>query len=105
MATNIMHTDLHLITSNPGYVDVDIYVTCPSGEEYLVREFKVVGKEGFAGPTYRYAADKYDLFNDLNHIVPAEVVAAVDAVLPKVHRMILEAEAKLPPLVDISDGY
>ena len=98
MATNSIRTDLHLVTGNEGYVDVDIYATLPTGEEYLERVFKVVGKEGFARCGGRYAANAQATFNDINCPMPAEVEAAIVNRLPAAHRMILEAEAKLAPV-------
>lgn len=37
------------------YVDVDIYIDLPNGEQYLARVYMIVGEDGIHGPTYRYA--------------------------------------------------
>lgn len=44
-----------LIDNVEEYVDVDIHIDLPSGEQYLTRVYMVVGEDGIHGPTYRYA--------------------------------------------------
>lgn len=74
------------------YVDVDIYLTLPTRDQYLVRVFKTVGEPGFSDPVYRYAATpQHDFGNEAEH-APIHVREAVESVFPKVHRLILEEE-------------
>jgi hypothetical protein len=44
-----------LINNVEEYVDVDIHIDLPNGEQYLARVYMVVGDDSIVGPTYRYA--------------------------------------------------
>ena len=85
--------EYNLIDNVEEYVDVDIYVTLPTKEQYLVRVYKNTGEGGFVPPTYRYAPDFGASFSDLRVDPPAEVANAVGSVLPHIHEIILAEEA------------
>jgi hypothetical protein len=90
---NGIELDYQLIGNVEEYVDVDIYVTLLTKEQYLVRVYKNTGEEGFVSPFYRYAPDKKESFSDDEVEPPAEVANAVGSIIPHIHEIILTEEA------------
>ncbi len=86
--------EYNLIDNVEEYVDVDIYVTLPTKEQYLVRVYKNTGEEGFIPPLYRYAPDYGASFSDDEVTPPVEVAHAVGSVLPHIHEIILAEDAE-----------
>ena len=89
-----MTLEYNLIDNIEEYVDVDIYVTLPSWEQYLVRVYKETGQDGFAEPYYRYAKGPSFDFGDDDVRPPKRVKDAVSSVLPDIHDLILCEETK-----------
>ena len=78
------------------YVDVDVYATCPNKEQYLIRVYQYAGDDDdwFPTPTYRYAPDQFQPFSP-DEVNPApEVYAAVNTLLPKIHKIILREKRR-----------
>jgi hypothetical protein len=90
---NGIKLNYNLIDNVEEYVDVDIYATLPTREEYLVRVYKNTGEGGFVPSTYRYAENTKADFSDGKVQPPVEVAEAIGSVLPHVHQIILEEEA------------
>jgi hypothetical protein len=91
--------DYGIISNVEEYVDVDIYLTLPTGEEYLVRVFKETGLDsGTNIMNYRYALTVKHYF-DGDVIPPDKIVQAVESVRPHVDSLIL-AEEKIRKLID-----
>ena len=76
------------------YVDVDIWVDLPTGEQYLVRVYKEVGKHGIIGPNYRYAESPNHDFGHEDATPPLEVHEAMDSIIGDIASMIYDEEAK-----------
>ena len=70
------------------YVDVDIWVDLPTGEQYLVRVYKEVGKHEIIGPSYRYAESPNHDFGHEETIPPLEVYKAMDSIMGDIVSMI-----------------
>jgi hypothetical protein len=62
-----------LIDNVEEYVDVDIYIDLPNGEQYLARVYVVVGEDGIIGPTYRYAENSTHDYG-MNDAQPPKIV-------------------------------
>jgi len=62
-----------LINNVEEYVDVDIHIDLPSGEQYLARVYMVVGDDCIIGPTYRYARNSTHDFG-INDAKPPKTV-------------------------------
>jgi hypothetical protein len=75
-----------LIENVEEYVDADIYIDLPNGEQYLARVYMVVGEDGIIGPTYRYAKN----FNHDYGINDAQPPKAVRDALATVWEEIVE---------------
>lgn len=75
------------------YVDVDIYIDLPTGEQYLVRVYKEVGKHGIMGPTYRYAENSNHDYSIRQTTPPLEVHQAMDTIMGDIASMIYKEEA------------
>ena len=82
-----------LIDNIEEYVDVDIYVTLPSWEQYLVRVYKEVGEDDIPEPYYRYAkGPSFDFGDDVRP--PKRVKDAVSSVLSDIHDLLRCEEAR-----------
>ena len=79
-----------LIDNVEEYVDVDIWISLPTGEQYLVRVYKEVGKHGIIGPSYRYAESPNHDFKDATP--PLEVHEAMDTIMGDIASLIYEEE-------------
>jgi hypothetical protein len=90
---NGIELDYNIIDNVKEYIDVDIYVTLPTKEQYLVRVYKNTGEEGFVPPLYRYAPDYGASFSDNEVDPPVEVANAVGSIIPHIHEIILTEEA------------
>ena len=75
------------------YVDVDIWISIPTGEQYLVRVYKEVGKHGIVDPTYRYAKGPNHDFGNETTTPPLEVHQAMDTIMGDIASMIYKEEA------------
>ena len=85
-----------LIDNVEEYVDVDIYIDLPNGEQYLVRVYKEVGKHGIIGPTYRYAESPNHDFDHEDATPPLEVHQAMDTIMGDIASIIYaEEEARV----------
>ena len=62
-----------LINNVEEYVDVDIHIDLPNGEQYLARVYMVVGDDGIVGPTYRYAQNSTHNYGH-NDVKPPKAV-------------------------------
>ena len=81
-----------LIDNVEEYVDVDIYIDLPNGEQYLARVYMVVGEEGIIGPTYRYAQNSTHDYG-LNDAQPPKAVRnALESIWSEVVEIINEEE-------------
>jgi hypothetical protein len=74
------------------YIDVDIYVDLPTGEQYLARVYKELGKHGIIGPTYRYAESPIHDFSHEDATPPLEVHQAMDSIMGDIASMIYEED-------------
>ena len=74
------------------YVDVDVYVDLPTGEQYLARVYKETGKNGIIGPNYRYAKTAQDDFGHEDAIAPLEVHVAINRIMGHIARLIYNEE-------------
>ena len=85
-----------LIDNVEEYVDVDIYIDLPTGEQYLVRVYKEIGKHGIIGPTYRYAETPDHDFGNEEATQPLEVHQAMDTIMGDIASIIYaEEEARV----------
>jgi hypothetical protein len=85
-----------LIDNVEEYVDVDIYIDLPTGEQYLVRVYKEIGKHGIIGPTYRYAETPDHDFGNEEVTPPLEVHQAMDTIMGDIASIIYaEEEARV----------
>jgi len=75
------------------YIDVDIYVDLPTGEQYLARVYKEFGRHGIIGPTYRYAESPNHDFDHEDVVPPLEVHQAMDFIMGDIARMIYNEES------------
>jgi hypothetical protein len=81
-----------LISNVEEYVDVDIWIDLPTGEQYLVRVYKEVGKHGIIGPSYRYAESPNHDFGHNDATPPLEVHEAMDSIMGDIASLIYEEE-------------
>ena len=81
-----------LIDNVEEYVDVDIYIDLPSGEQYLARVYMVVGEDGIVGPTYRYAQNSTHDYGINDAQPPKAVRDALEAIWKEVVEIINEEE-------------
>jgi hypothetical protein len=81
-----------LIDNVEEYVDVDIYIDLPTGEQYLARVYMVVGEDGIVGPTYRYAPNSTHDYGINDAQPPKAVRDALETIWEEVVEIINEEE-------------
>ena len=81
-----------LIDNVEEYVDVDIYIDLPNGEQYLARVYMVVGEDGIVGPTYRYAKNSNHDYGINDAQPPKAVRDALETIWGEVVKIINEEE-------------
>jgi hypothetical protein len=91
-----MKSEYSLINNVPEYIDVNIYITLDSGEQYLARLYKDTMKGVLSGPNYRHAKDGTSEFREQlrEEDIPAEVASEMLRLLPEVSKLILDEEKR-----------
>jgi hypothetical protein len=81
-----------LISNVEEYVDVDIHIDLPNGEQYLARVYMVVGDDCIIGPTYRYAQNSTHDYGNNDAKPPKAVRDALKSIWEEVVDIINEEE-------------
>ena len=81
-----------LIDNVEEYVDVDVYIDLPSGEQYLARVYMIVGEDGIHGPTYRYAQNSTHDYGINDAQPPKAVRNALESIWGDIVEIINEEE-------------
>ena len=76
------------------FIDVEVLVSLPTGEEYLAVISKEAGNHAISGPTYCYAPTPDHNFESDEAIPPLEVHQAMDTIMGDIARMIYNAETE-----------
>lgn len=81
--SKVVHCDCELVSSIPGYSDVDVTIRLATGEEYLYTVSRNnENGEVIAADVIRYAPAEDQDYVDFNGTVPEEVAAKLSEVRP-----------------------